>query len=98
VNNDITSAWADFITSWHEQHGNAPVTLAQVASLPGAQQWMENSGTRQELGANISNHAALHPTLRPVRLRGRYAYMTKAGRVRKPALWRIEVVEQEVAS
>lgn len=97
MDNDISSAWASFIDNWHREYGQEPVTLAQVAALSGAQQWMQ-SGTRQELGANLSNNASFHPTLRPTRLRGRVRYYTKAGRIRKPALWALVAVEQEVAS
>lgn len=97
MDNHISSAWAGFINNWQQVHGHEPVTLAQVAALPGAQQWMQ-SGTGQELGASLSHNASLHPTLRPVRLRSRVRYHTKAGRVRKPAVWALVPVEPEVAS
>jgi hypothetical protein len=95
MSNDITSAWVGFIDSWLAKFGQEPVTLAQVATLPGARQWMK-SGTTQELGAALKQHAALHPTLRAVRLRDRYAYPTKAGRIRKPAIWALRVIRQGV--
>jgi len=97
MNNHTKAAWIDFIGSWCRRYGDDPVTLAQVASLPGAQRWMQNSGTRQELGATLTNNATLHPTLHPTRLRGRYAYDTKAGRVRRPAIWRLTTADQQMA-
>ena len=94
---DITAAWVEFIDGWYRRYGHEPVTLAQVVALPGSQHWMQNSGTRQELGATLTHNARLRPAMHPVRLRGRYAYHTKAGRVRKPAIWRLVTVQQEMA-
>lgn len=90
---DITHAVSDLIDAWHARFGLEPVTISQVAELPGAEVLMGTDQTRQALALSLYNFCR-HPTLRPVRVRGRYAYRTKAGLVRVPALWALEAVEK----
>jgi hypothetical protein len=89
-----------FLTGWAEQLGTeTPVSIRQIAALPGASDLMPTADLR-ELGTWLWRNRATIPGFRVRRIRRGVSQRKPrgaAGYFWRPAIWTLEVVEPQVS-
>jgi hypothetical protein len=94
-----TPAGRAFLTTWAQELGTgAPVSIHEIAALAGAADLMP-TGDLRELGTWLWRNANAIPGLRARRIRRGVSQRNRrgaAGYFWRPAIWTLEVVDQEV--